>query len=122
LTDRGNVVYDPDQDPEFLEEEARRQAEAASARPPQAVIAARVAEDQAFQARNQFIFDQKLATYDEKTGMMRATASGKLEGLKDEFSVLSNDIFESARSAKRLVKSLENFLMPPEKPHRLLTI
>jgi TP901 family phage tail tape measure protein len=106
LDSQGNVVYDPDQDPEFLAQEAQRQAESAARRPPQAVIDARIAEDQAFQRRNQFVFDQRLATYDESTGTMRATATGKSQGLKDEFSVLSNDIFESAEAAKRASKEL----------------
>jgi TP901 family phage tail tape measure protein len=99
----GNVVYDPDTDPQFLaEEEARRQARVA----PPGVVAARVAESEIAQRRNQYIFDQNLATYDDASGMFTATPAGKREGLKNEFSVLSNDIFESAEAAKRASKEL----------------
>jgi TP901 family phage tail tape measure protein len=101
--DDGNVVYDPDTDPKFLaQEEARRQASIV----PPGVVAARVAASRTAQARSQYIADQGLANYDDASGMFTATPAGRAQGLKSEFSVLTDDIFESAEAAGRASQEL----------------
>jgi len=52
------------------------------------------------QARNQALVDNRLATFDQQTGTMFATTTGKMEGLKDSFSVLDVDIMELGNTSQ----------------------
>lgn len=52
------------------------------------------------QARNQSLVDNRLATFDSETGTMFATTTGKIQGLKDSFSVLDTEITELGNTSQ----------------------
>jgi TP901 family phage tail tape measure protein len=60
------------------------------------------------QARNQALVDNKLATFDAETGTMFATTTGKIQGLKDSFSVLDTEISELGDTAQDSAFDVDN--------------